>query len=397
MRILLASDFYPPTPGGLEAHVQRLATALLQRGHSVAVVTSTAQPDSLPHGALIASGSTILANIPYVFQEKSRAFPPPWPDGTFRKAVRDVAVSWKPDVIHAHGWCAFSCYWPDSPPLIVTLHDHGLRCPKKSLLRKEAECVSGLGVACLNCPGDQSIIKRLPLTIALSWKARDLLDYSSKFIAVSRSVAERVKESGLAPDKISIIPNFIDLNEQGLCEESRQPTVLFVGPDSPHKGRSVAIEAFKLLPRGLAQLHLVGHGADVEFVGVHNFGYLTGQSLAQQFKKATVLVVPSIWPEPCPTVILEAMSYGLPVIGSRIGGIPDLVQDGKAGLLVPPNDPRALADAMSCLLGDQLMWHDMSLNAQASVASFSTDIIIPQIEKVYSSADQAKVVIPQLL
>lgn len=372
--------------------MQRLATALLQRGHSVAVVTSTVQPDTVPQGALIISGSTILANVPYVFQEKGRAFPPPWPDRVFRKAVRDIVESWKPDIIHAHGWCAFSCHWPDSPPLIVTLHDHGLRCPKKSLLRKGMECSSGLGAACLSCPGDQSIIKRLPLTIALSRYANELMDNSSQFIAVSRSVAERLNEGGFASSKTSIIPNFIDLNEQDLCEKSGQSTALFVGPDSPHKGRSVAIEAFKLLPSNSAQLHLVGNGAAVEILGVHNLGYLSGQSLAEQFKMARFLVVPSIWPEPCPTVILEAMSHGLPVIGSRIGGIPDLVQDAKTGLLVPPNDPLALADAMKRLLSDQRMCNDMSLNARASVASFSTDIIVPQIEKIYSSAVNAKVI-----
>jgi glycosyltransferase involved in cell wall biosynthesis len=385
MRILLVSDFFPPTPGGLEAHVQRLAVALLKRGHSVAIVTSTEQPDLLPQSAPIVSGSTILGRVPYIFQDKNRAFPPPWPDAIFRNTVRDVVKSWKPDVIHAHGWCAFSCYWPDSPPLVVTLHDHGLCCPKKSLLRNGVECRYGRGVSCLHCPGGQSIIKRLPMTVALTRHSHDLAANVSQFVAVSRSVAERVSGLGFATPKISVIPNFIDLSEEKLRSDLRQPTLLFVGPDSPHKGRSVAIEAFRRLPSGLAQLHLVGDGATIRVPGVRNLGYLKGEALVTQFKTARVLVVPSIWPEPCPTVILEAMTHGLPVIGSGIGGIPDLIEHGKTGLLVPPNDPAGLAGYALQLLEDRQMCSTMGANAKVAVGSFGTDTIVPKIEKIYSS------------
>lgn len=135
MRILLASDFFPPTPGGLEGHVQRLAEALIQRGHEVAVVTGTAKPNPLPGRAVILPVATMLSRTPQLFRDNARQYPPPFPDVIFRRTVRRLARWWHPDVIHAHGWCAFSCYWPGSPPLVVTLHDHGLRCPKKTLFR----------------------------------------------------------------------------------------------------------------------------------------------------------------------------------------------------------------------------------------------------------------------
>jgi glycosyltransferase involved in cell wall biosynthesis len=386
MRILLVSDFYPPTPGGLEAHVQRLAVALLRCGHSVAVVTSTVQPDPLPQGAPVISSPTILSRVPYMFQEKARAFPPPWPDPVLRKAVRSVADTWRPDIIHAHGWCAFSCYWDSSPPLVVSLHDHGLRCPKKSLLRKEAECRDGLGLGCLHCPGGLSVIKRVPMTIALSSHVGRLASHTSQFIAVSRSVADRVGELGIAASKISIVPNFIDVDEQGTPEYSDRPIVLYVGPDSPHKGRSVLVEAFQQLRNGETQLHLVGNGTQIRIPSVHNLGYLDGEDLAAQYRSACVMVVPSIWPEPCPTVILEAMTYGLPIIGSRIGGIPDLVEHGQTGLLVPPNDPTALANCIDRLLDDRQKCAAMGLNARLAVTNFSTRNVVPRIEELYSTA-----------
>lgn len=386
MKILLASDFFPPATGGLEAHVQRLAKALLQRGHSVVVVTSTPDPQPLPEGGVVISSSTVLRRAPFLFQDKDRAFPPPWPDPTFRSTVRQVVGSWEPDVIHAHGWCSFSCYWRDSPPLVVTLHDHGLRCPKKSLLRNEAECRDGQGVACLRCPGDQPMVKRVPLALALNHYAGDFVSDVRCFIAVSQSVAKRAGEIERVNSKLSVIPNFVDFGQEVECEKLREPTILFVGPDSPHKGRSVAINAFQRLPQGTAQLRLVGSGAEVRAPSIHNLGYLTGADLAQQFKTASVLVVPSIWADPCPTVVLEAMTYGLPVIGSRIGGIPDLVVEGQTGLLVPSNDPEALANSMLMILNDEEMRETMGSNAMRTVAKFTTNAVVPRIESIYSVA-----------
>jgi glycosyltransferase involved in cell wall biosynthesis len=168
MRILLASDFFPPSPGGLEAHVQRLANALIRREHEVVIVTCTARPDPLPGSAAIVSAMTMLGRAPQLFREGGRPYPPPFPDASFRRAVSRLADRWQPDVIHAHGWCAFSCYWPSAPPLVVTLHDHGLRCPKKTLIRENAECVSGRGIRCVTCAGAQPITKRLPLTAVMT-------------------------------------------------------------------------------------------------------------------------------------------------------------------------------------------------------------------------------------
>ena len=202
MRILLVSDFFPPTPGGLEAHVQRLANALLQRGHDVAVVTGTAEPEPLPGAAVIIPTATLLSRIPHAFKDDARPYPPPCTDVTLRRTVRRLTNAWRPDVIHAHGWCAFSCYWPGSPPLVVTLHDHGLRCPKKTLLRNSTECGTGIGARCATCGGgDQSALRQISLATVLGHSARKLVTHTSRFIAVSRSVARGLAEFGPSPPR----------------------------------------------------------------------------------------------------------------------------------------------------------------------------------------------------
>jgi len=395
MRIMLVSDFYPPSPGGMESHVQRLAHSLGARGHDIAVVSSTVDAEPLQSGVRPKTVSTLLARIPGVFQDQSRAYPPPWPDPIFRRELRHLVNEWRPDVVHAHGWCSFSCHWPASPPLVVTLHDHGLRCPEKSLLTGAAECTSGLGKACWTCQGTQPISKRVPLAATLSRSVPGLVRHTKRFIAVSRSVAERVSEVGVPLTNIEVIPNFITeevrrsrCSDQSSTESQRMNGILFVGPTAVYKGRSVAVDAFRQLPRELAELRLVGSREAIHESGIINLGYLHGDAIRSEYRRASMVIVPSVWPEPCPTVVLEAMVNGKPVIGSRIGGIPDLVDHGRTGLLVPPNDPTALAESMLRVITDAELRRRLGEGAQVRVRRFLDAAIVPRLEAVYGHVSE---------
>lgn len=394
MRILLVSDFYPPAPGGLEAHVQRLARALLARGHDLAVVSGTANPERLPGQTVMVPTATVLSRVPGIYRDAARLYPPPWPDPLFRQTVRKLATWWKPDVIHAHGWCAFSCYWRDSPPLVVTLHDHGLRCPKRTLLRAGKECVTGRGLRCATCRDGQSLLKTVPLGAALGHYAPGLAAHTGRFIAVSHSVARRVTELDMSMPRVDVVPNFIDADQvttgttaDAIADPRR---VLFVGPDSPHKGRSILLDAWRLMAIADTRLSVVGTGAPIDIPGVTSAGYLHGAALARQYQTASVVVIPSIWPEPCPTVALEAMAHGKPIVASRIGGIPDLVEHGHNGLLVKPHEPTALAESLSAVLTDHELRLRLSRGALASAAQFDSRIVLPQIEKIYVAVAREK-------
>jgi glycosyltransferase involved in cell wall biosynthesis len=366
--------------------VTRLAGALTNRGHEVAVVSGTAHPDPVPGGTTLEFASTILSRVPWVFDDGARHYLPPYPDPVFGRAVRRMAESWRPDIIHAHGMSAFSSYWPDAPPLVVTLHDHGLRCPKRTLLRGQAECSRGRGMRCITCSGDQASAKRIPLAAMMTWSVSHLVAHTRRFIAVSHSVAERVTETGIPTSKVKVIPNFIHMTDKTPGDEPSAPTAIYVGPDTHHKGRSVAIAAFSSLPPGTGTLALVGGGAEVSIDGVSNLGYLRGAPLWEQYRRASVALVPSVWPEPCPTVALEAMAFGLPVIGSRIGGIPDLVEDGYSGFLVPPNNAERLAESLYAILTDHELRNRLSQGARARSKQFDTATVVPQIEEVYESS-----------
>jgi glycosyltransferase involved in cell wall biosynthesis len=402
VRVLLVADFYPPAPGGLEAHVRRLAQALVHRGHEVEVVAGA---DTFQHdddgGIPVHRVPVTLSKV--VYREAGRAFHPPWPDGAVRHAIRRVLARFDADVVHAHGWSAFSAALA-GPPLVVTLHDYGLRCPKKTLLRGDDECSAGFGARCVTCPGDeQGTVKRAALAATLAAAAPWLRVRVARVIAVSGHVADRHRADW--PD-IEVIPNFLDPFPAAF--RSFAPPagrgILFVGPPDRHKGLPVLLRALGHLPAGTARLTVVGAhslpllrgSSDQNRPGDHYFpevvpsdvefaGRLSGDALWRRYREAAVVAAPATWPDPCPTVVLEALAMGRPVVGSRTGGLPDLVDHGTTGLLVQPGDDRALAAALGALLDDDKRRLAMARAAHERAVLFSTESVVPRIEAVYAA------------
>jgi glycosyltransferase involved in cell wall biosynthesis len=96
-----------------------------------------------------------------------------------------------------------------------------------------------------------------------------------------------------------------------------------------------------------------------------------------------VAVVPSIWPEPFGLVALEAMAAGRPVIASAAGALPEILGDGKAGVLVPPGDPGALRAALERLLGDPALRQRLADQAARRAREFGADAVVPRVEAAY--------------
>ena len=110
----------------------------------------------------------------------------------------------------------------------------------------------------------------------------------------------------------------------------------------------------------------------------------------EAWRRSIIALVPSVWSEPCPTVAMEAMSAGCPVIASRIGGLVDLVTDGKTGLLVQPADPLALQQAIERLLEDPDLRKNMGQAALRKVVEFQARTVVPRIEHVYQEVFREK-------
>jgi glycosyltransferase involved in cell wall biosynthesis len=99
--------------------------------------------------------------------------------------------------------------------------------------------------------------------------------------------------------------------------------------------------------------------------------------------RCAVAVVPSIWPEPSATTVFEAMSCGRPIVCSDIGGLPEVVEHGVSGLIVPPGEPDALSRALDRLIGDPALRRRLGAEARARFGDFTASAVCERIERTY--------------
>jgi glycogen(starch) synthase len=172
-----------------------------------------------------------------------------------------------------------------------------------------------------------------------------------------------------------------------------KPRVLFVGRLAPQKGVGTLVAAAGLLEDPSAQVLLVGDGPERKALEpeskrigiadrVHFVGFLAHERLPAVLVHADLLVLPSIYEE-LGTVLLEAMQPGLPIVASKTGGIPDVIEDGVNGLLVPPCNPGALARAIDRLLADRDLARRLSEEARQRAKDYDWEVLAERVLRVY--------------
>ena len=155
-------------------------------------------------------------------------------------------------------------------------------------------------------------------------------------------------------------PNFVDLDAFTPKQEPGGD-VVFAGRLSEEKGVDVLVEA--VAARADLRLDVAGDGpsrASLEALAhergaadrMRFHGRLPTDALQELLRSASVAAVPSRWYENMPLAVLEAFASGLPVVGTALGGVPELIEPGVDGQIVPPNDPGALGEALAGLVGD---------------------------------------------
>ena len=180
-------------------------------------------------------------------------------------------------------------------------------------------------------------------------------------------------------------------------EAPRDPaTIVYVGKLSTGKGLHVLYGAIALVARQVPAARFVlagrpgtGFAEPPPEVRSHVTlaGRLTAEDVRDLLARATMLVVPSIWPEPLSRVILEGMSAGIPVIATSAGGSTEALEHGVSGWIVPPDDPGALAGAVVDLLSNSTLARRLADGARAAYERrFSASAIVPQVLGLYEEA-----------
>ena len=447
MRVLMLSDFYPPTVGGLERHVQGLAHELARRGHDVAVAmlqqgredahetgTGTGAASCEEHGPgsvvrlyRIAGWSRALAPF---YEDRARSFHPTVPDPGSMATLRRVVAAERPHIVHAHGWMLYSFLplkrWSGAH-LVVTLHDYGLVCAKKTLLREDRPCAGPSYPTCLGCAAAHyGPVKGAALTSGLRL-SRALHGRVDRYLAVGPTV-KAASMAATAGRPVDVIPSFVpdgiltadgpvnaepgegslhghgehgeiatevngrvairkDARPEGL--PARDGYILFVGALGTHKGLRVLLEAYEGLPEhARPPLLLIGtrqvdtperfpEGVSVIYDAPH-------ATVLAAYDGAAVGVVPSLWAEPFGQVAVEAMARGLPVVASARGALADIVDHGETGLLVPPGDAAALRQALRALLADPALRARMGQAGQRRARRFALSSVAARVEAVYA-------------
>ncbi|WP_244475728.1 glycosyltransferase [Methylobacterium sp. Leaf466] len=283
-----------------------------------------------------------------------------------RAKLRPLIAAQRPDVAHVH-----NIYHHISPsflpllrqagiPVVMTLHDLKIACPAYTMLSQGKVCERCRGgriynVAVRRCVKNSVALSGLVMVETLIHRMLDIYDRNvDRFVVPSRFYIDKLVEWGWPRERFVHIPNFVDVDD---FTPSHLPGegFLYVGRLSPEKGLDTLIRAaakagqrVALVGSGAMEPHLRSLAAETGG-DVHFLGYLTGEGLHDAIRSSRAVVLASTWYENGPISLMEAYALGRPVIGTRIGGIPEMIREDVTGLIVPPNDADALAAAMTRL------------------------------------------------
>lgn len=241
-------------------------------------------------------------------------------------------------------------------PIVHSLHEYKLACPVYTMQRHGNNCDLCVQGSALNCIRhrckDGSLLRSMVMTLESKF-ARILGDVRlvDRFICVSEFQRKIMARSGIPADKLVTLHNFVETANY-TASYNNDGYLLYFGRIEKLKGLQTLIHA---VARTGHKLVIAGKGSWMpelvqEIAGlpkVSYVGFQVGDQLKNLVKNASAIVVPSQWYENCPMSVLEAKACGKPVIGARIGGIPELVREHKDGFLFAPGDVDSLIRSLN--------------------------------------------------
>jgi len=412
MRVLLVTGAFPPyVAGGAELSALNLAVGLRELGHEVSVLTAGPRDECsrvrgvgvLYVGAPGVGGAASLMLNPYALAYR------------MSKKLRALVRAPGFDVVHSN--TVMNLGFPSAGlPSVLTLVSLSVLCPVGNYL-----CInrSNLRVRCgplrtVRCMhrflGER---RRLSLKgkagfapyslfayLTSKERARALRNFDA-FVAISDYVRDALLESTSVPAKrVSVIPPAVDeeaFEREPEPQERDGNTVLFVGRLEPEKGIRTLLRSIRMVLRSIPDCRfvIVGGGTLKEEVTSFTRGEGVGdrvsvegevpyERLPRYYKLSDVVVVPSSWQEPFGMVVADAMLSRRPVVGTSVGGLPELVRHGESGLLVEPNDPAALAEAVVSILQNPAVAREMGERGyEMARGRFSKRVVAERMVEVY--------------
>lgn len=402
MRIITVNKYYYDR-GGTERYLFLLADLLTKNGHTV-IPFAMEDPKNrpTPYATFFVSpvdfGVHARRSVVGSLRATARLF---WSREAAKK-FDALLTATRPDVIHLH-----NIYHHLSPsilsvarrhgvPVVMSVHDYQLVWPDY-VLCGYVRGVSPLAVVRRRCI--QGSYAKSALVVAAWMLHRMFRLYDRgvrRFIVPSNAMRDIVVEAGLDAARVAVVPHPLPPEAAHTVPASSAPrrSLLYMGRLSREKGVDIFLRAMhtgeshvaiRIAGDGPERGHLerlAAAGSPVTFLG-----HLDRAALDRELDAALAVVVPSVWQEPFGFVVLEAFARGVPVIASRIGALPELVDDGITGFLVPAGDARALREKIDWLIAHPAERAAMGERARASVrARHNADAYLAKLLQIYDAA-----------
>lgn len=384
MKILVVHNKYGRLSGE-EVVVQNIQKLLMEKGHDVInYFRESAELESLVFGSFRAFISGI-----YNYQSI--------------RDLKDLLKVENPDIVHIH-----NVYPIISPailpalkkagiPVVMTVHNYRLICPNGLFLKdgKVCEkCSGGKEYNCIinNC--EKNVFKSLGYAIR-NYVARKKKYYSenvSFFACLTEFQKSKILSEGYPEEKLRVISNISDSDDEAIENTGDMgKQVGFIGRISHEKGIDTLIDASKILKkipfRAAGSIDRMPEALNLIDENFGFSGHLDKKSLFNFTQKCRIIVLPTLCYEGFPTVIVEAMLHGKPVICSRIGGLPEIVDEGVTGLLFEPGNSMELAEKIQYLWEHPEICEEMGKSGRArAMTLYSSSRYYASIVKMYHEA-----------
>ena len=373
MKVLIVNKFLYPN-GGSETYIFEIGKQLKKLGHEV-------QFFGMEHKGRIV-GNKVEAYTSDMDFHTGKMGKLLYPfkiiySSEAKKQIRRVLEDMQPDVVHLNNInfqitpsiideiCEYRKETARNVKIVSTAHDYQWICPNHMMRipQKDCNCDKCVDGRYINCTRNKCIHGSTLKSLLGAMEAR-LYRIKKTYTKVDTIICPSVflfdqfkRDSVLSRCNLVARHNFFlkgdDFND--IIRLTKKDYVLYFGRYSKEKGILTLVNAVKQLPE--IPFVFAGSGPlENELKGIDNIenkGFLSGEELHRLIREARFAVYPSEWYENCPFAIMEAISYGTPVIGSRIGGIPELIGENGTGLEYTSGDSRALADTIHRLWNDE--------------------------------------------